>query len=84
MQVKFVRFSTDSGLLPLLITTPKWAKMNGPEENQVILGNSNGISGPTEYRSQCDLLMLRGRGRDGKSIAILNIKREMPGVWLRL
>ena len=34
--------------------------MNGPEENQVILGNSNGIFGPIEYRSQCNLLMLRG------------------------
>ena len=49
MQVKIASFLADSDLLPVLTTTPWVARMISPEENQVILGNSNGISGPVGY-----------------------------------
>ena len=42
-------FPTGTGLVPVLSTSPWVARMISPEENQVILGNSNGISGPVGY-----------------------------------
>ena len=60
MQVKPASFPIDSGLVPVLTTTPILTRMNGPKETEAVYGDSNGISGPIEYRSQCNLLMLRG------------------------
>ena len=48
------------------------ARMNGPEETEA-MEMALGISGPIGYKSQCGLWMLLGTGRDGKSIAILEM-----------
>jgi hypothetical protein len=48
MRVKIASFSADSGLLPVLSTTPNMARMNGPEETEA-MEMAMGISGPIGY-----------------------------------
>ena len=85
MQVKIASFPADSGLLPVLSTTPNVARMNGPEEKpNYDLGIERGISGPIEYRAMVFMNSAGKLAGTEKSIAILDIKRKMPGVWLRL
>ena len=46
-------------LLPVLTTTPKWTRiLSARRKPCYIWRDSNGISGPIGYKSQCDLLML--------------------------
>jgi len=56
-----------------------------PGDNHAIFGGTAiGISGPIEYRAKKFMNTAGKTGRGGKTMAILDIKRKMPGVWLRL
>jgi hypothetical protein len=85
MQVKIASFPTDSVLLPVLTTTPKWTRILSARRKPCnIWRDSNGISGPVGYRAMVVYEFCGETDRDRKTIAVLDIKRKMPGVWLRL
>jgi hypothetical protein len=57
--------------------------MNSPEENQVILGNSNGISGPIGYRAMW-FMNAAGNWPGRKIDSNSGYKKKDAWRWLRL